>query len=87
MKYNLKPICCPLCSLSNIEKLIPSRKIDEERGYWQEHKDIWISLCLNCGMVFENPQVTVLETRDYNEHHYYNDWFNQVAVHDKLQNT
>jgi SAM-dependent methyltransferase len=61
--------------------------MNEGVGFWQVRRDIWVSLCLNCGTVFENPQINVLESREYNEVHYYNKWFNEVEGHDRLQNS
>lgn len=87
MEYALKSVSCPLCGSESSEPLVPGRKMSEEVGYWQERRDIWVSLCTHCGAVFENPQVDVLESRDYNDVHYYNKWFNDAAAHDRLQNT
>ncbi len=87
MEYSLRQVSCPLCDTRDPEPLVPGRKMSEEKGYWQEQRDIWVSLCTHCGTVFENPQVDVLESRDYNDQHYYNKWYNDAAAHDQLQNS
>ena len=85
MNYKLKDINCPLCGMHKYERLVPTRKLDLKTGSWRVQEDISITLCLNCGLVFEYPQIDVFASREYNENHYYNDVYNSTAHHDWLQ--
>jgi len=87
MFEKIQTVSCALCGSSNLERLVPSRKLNTSTGTWEARRDIWICICSSCGLIAENPQVDVINSRDYNEHHYYNESYNQVEAHDELQNS
>jgi SAM-dependent methyltransferase len=85
MKLVLKQIDCPICGTPHPRQVIPSRKMNETTRKWQESQEIWVCLCGTCGLVFENPQIDIQASPRYNEDHYYNSWYNQAELHDRLQ--
>lgn len=75
---------CPLCKSKDREALIPTVKFDHDLGYAKIFPDICVSVCLNCGLVHEFPQIDLEASKEYTEKHYYNQ-FNRIDYHDSHQ--
>lgn len=81
--YLLHEPACPLCGHHDREPLVPTVKFSDH-GYATVLPAVSVSVCLNCGLIHEFPQVNLVESKDYTEKHYYNQT-NRIADHDAMQ--
>ena len=84
--FSLIAVPCPICGMEQPKPLLPSAKRDEVGKTFYVHEDIKISVCENCGTVFENPQIKLAGSTPYAEKNYYT-IANSAWHHDDVQHS
>jgi len=82
--FSLVEVACPICGKDGGTPLVPSAKRDEVGNTFFVDERIMISLCENCGTVFENPQIRLEGSTPYAERNYYTE-ANTAWGHDNIQ--
>jgi len=85
-EFSIVEVPCPICGTKEPTSLLPSAKRDEVGNTFFVHEDIKISVCENCGTVFENPQIKLAGSTPYAEKNYYT-IANSAWHHDNIQHS
>lgn len=80
----IRQINCPLCESDAHRKLLPTLKYNFDSGSMYLSEDIWLTICENCALIYENPAIAISSAKDYAEKHYYNDR-NPLIMHNVSQ--
>jgi len=85
-EFSVVEVPCPICGTKEPTPLLPSAKRDEVGNTFFVHEEIKISVCENCGVVFENPQIKLAGSTPYAEKNYYT-IANSAWHHDDVQHS
>ncbi len=86
MSYTLQHRNCPVCDSSKRERLLPSVKYDLRERRFRQADAIWLCVCQECGVTYEDPGIVYLASAEYADQGYYVEG-NEAEEHNKLQIT
>lgn len=71
MKMSLRHVDCPLCGADDFRPIIAAHRFDDVAQAERPYDEISIGNCGQCGLLFINPQISLKDSPDYTDHHYY----------------